>query len=135
MALWTARTATLPLASTGPEPATVPVLAAMTAAVVQQAAPEHRFATAAATLCISALVLGACWVLMGHLRLGSLVRLVPYPVIGGFLAAVGWLMFRGGVGVASVRRPCCWRTSAWKGCSTPKATWMSICGSTAGPTC
>lgn len=103
MALWTARTATLPLASTGPEPATVPVLAAMTAAVVQQAAPEHRFATAAATLCISALVLGACWVLMGHLRLGSLVRLVPYPVIGGFLAAVGWLMFRGGVGVASGR--------------------------------
>ena len=32
---------------------------------------------------------------LGFLRLGSLVRYVPYPVIGGFLAGTGWLLVSG----------------------------------------
>ncbi|NBQ88348.1 MAG: STAS domain-containing protein [Betaproteobacteria bacterium] len=69
-----------------------------------QASPEQRFATAVAVMVTSALVLGGCWALMGRFRLGSLVRFVPYPVICGFLAGVGWLMLQGGLGVAAGQR-------------------------------
>ncbi|MGH2578516.1 MAG: SulP family inorganic anion transporter, partial [Actinomycetota bacterium] len=33
-------------------------------------------------------------------RAGNLVRFVPYPVVGGFLAGTGWLLFKGGIFVA-----------------------------------
>jgi hypothetical protein len=33
------------------------------------------------------------------------VRFVPYPVVGGFLAGTGWLLAKGGFGVASCIRP------------------------------
>ena len=33
------------------------------------------------------------------LRLGAWLRFVPYPVIGGFLAASGWLLITGGIEV------------------------------------
>ena len=42
-------------------------------------------------------------------RLGNLVRYVPYPVVGGFLAGTGWLLFKGGIGVAASVQPY-WRT-------------------------
>jgi sulfate permease, SulP family len=38
---------------------------------------------------------------MGRFRLGGLIRFVPYPVVGGFLAGTGWLLFKGGIYVAS----------------------------------
>ncbi len=31
----------------------------------------------------------------------NLIRFVPYPVVGGFLAGTGWLLFKGGIYVAS----------------------------------
>ena len=31
---------------------------------------------------------------MGSLRLGKLVRFIPYPVVGGFLAGTGWLIIK-----------------------------------------
>jgi len=40
----------------------------------------------------------------GHLRLGSLARFMPYPVIAGFLAATGYLLVMGGLGTASRSR-------------------------------
>ncbi len=104
MALWSASRFSLPLAATGPEPATVPVLAALLAAVAAQVQPAQRFATAVAAMVLSALALGACWALMGRFRLGSLVRFVPYPVICGFLASVGWLLLYGGLNVAAGQR-------------------------------
>ncbi len=36
---------------------------------------------------------------MGIFRLGGLIRFIPYPVIGGFLAGTGWLLVRGSFGV------------------------------------
>ena len=38
---------------------------------------------------------------MGTRRRGDLIRFVPYPVVGGFLAGTGWLLVRGGLFVAS----------------------------------
>ena len=42
---------------------------------------------------------GVFFFVLGRFRLGGLVRYLPYPVIGGFLAGTGWLLVRGSVGV------------------------------------
>ena len=55
--------------------------------------------TVLAAIAVATLLLGAFQLLLGALRLGNLVRFVPYPVIGGFLAGTGWLLARGGIGV------------------------------------
>ena len=98
-----------PLAAAGPEPATVPVLAAMTAAVTAATSGPALLPTAVATLAVAALAIGAAWWAIGRLGAGNLVRYIPYPVIGGFLAAVGWLMFSGGLSVAA-GQPLRWAT-------------------------
>lgn len=38
--------------------------------------------------------------LMGRLGVGEWLRYIPYPVVGGFLAATGWLLLLGGLNVA-----------------------------------
>ena len=54
----------------------------------------------AATLVVTILC-GVVFSALGTFRLGNLVRFVPYPVVGGFLAGTGWLLFKGGIYVAS----------------------------------
>ena len=36
---------------------------------------------------------------LGVLRLGKIVRFIPYPVVGGFLAGTGWLLVQGALSV------------------------------------
>jgi len=90
-----------PLAAAGPEPATVPVLAAMTAAVAASASGPALLPTTVVVLALAALAIGLAWCGIGRARAGNLMRYIPYPVIGGFLAAVGWLLFGGGLAVAA----------------------------------
>ncbi|NIA69918.1 SLC26A/SulP transporter family protein [Pelagibius litoralis] len=42
---------------------------------------------------------GLCLLALGVFRLGRLIRFIPYPVIGGFLAGMGWLIVQGAFGV------------------------------------
>ena len=35
---------------------------------------------------------GILFLVIGRFRLGGLIRFVPYPVVGGFLAGTGWLL-------------------------------------------
>lgn len=90
----------MPLASVGAEPATVPVLATITAAVAAQAPADAALPTAVAALCVTTALIGALWWLMGRRGGGDVIRYIPYPVIGGFLGSVGWLMLTGGIGVS-----------------------------------
>ena len=99
LALMAAFTLSIPLASVGPEPATVPVLAAMTAAISAQCSAASVFPTALVALALATSCIGAAWLALGRLRAGELIRYIPYPVIGGFLAGIGWLMLSGGLGV------------------------------------
>src|SRR4029450_10272978 len=43
----------------------------------------------------------AIFFVLGTFHLGNLVRFIPYPVVGGFLAGTGWLLFKGGIYIAS----------------------------------
>jgi len=98
-----------PLASAGPEPATVPVLAALTAAVAASTSGAALLPTTVVVLALAALAIGAAWWGIGRARAGNLMRYIPYPVIGGFLAAVGWLLLTGGLAVAA-STPLGWAT-------------------------
>ena len=101
LSLFGAWKGSLPLSSPGPEPATVPVLAALCSATASQVSGPALLPTVLAVLALSALAVGAAWWLLGARRWGDVIRYIPYPVIGGFLGSVGWLMVSGGLGVAS----------------------------------
>ena len=44
------------------------------------------------SIALTSILMGIFFWLMGVFRLGELVRYIPYPVIGGFLAGTGWLL-------------------------------------------
>ncbi|MGZ8601411.1 MAG: SulP family inorganic anion transporter, partial [Actinomycetota bacterium] len=70
---------------------------------------DRAFLTVVAATVVVTLLTGVTFALLGVFRLGNLVRYVPYPVVGGFLAGTGWLLFKGGIGVAASVQPY-WRT-------------------------
>lgn len=57
---------------------------------------EETFYTVVAAIALTTFLTGLFFFGMGSLRLGGLVRYLPYPVVGGFLAGTGWLLFKGG---------------------------------------
>jgi sulfate permease, SulP family len=69
----------------------------------QTAALSETFLTVVAAIVLASALTGLFFVVLGSYRLGNLVRFVPYPVIGGFLAGTGWLLFKGGMGVLTAR--------------------------------
>lgn len=64
-----------------------------------------RFATLVALVATASFAVGATFVLVGSLRLGRVVRFLPYPVVGGFVAGTGWLLVVGGLAVAGGTGP------------------------------
>ena len=82
-------------------PAAIVALAAT--AVAAAVAPEAQFATVAVVIALTTLAAGLVFLFLGHFRLTGLVRFLPYPVIGGFLARTGWLLLIGGVGIMAGR--------------------------------
>lgn len=56
---------------------------------------DTAFLTVVAAIALSAALSGAVLFLLGSFRLGGLVRFIPYPVVGGFLAGTGWLLVKG----------------------------------------
>jgi SulP family sulfate permease len=62
-------------------------------------APDIFLTVVAATLVVTVLC-GVVFLVLGIFRLGNVVRFVPYPVVGGFLAGTGWLLLMGGIYVA-----------------------------------
>jgi sulfate permease, SulP family len=63
-------------------------------------APDVFLTVIAATLVVTVLC-GVFFLGLGWRRWGSLIRFVPYPVVGGFLAGTGWLLLTGGIYLAS----------------------------------
>ncbi len=63
--------------------------------------PNDIFLTALAAIMVAMVLCGVVFLWLGSRRRGDLIRFVPYPVVGGFLAGTGWLLFKGGIYVAS----------------------------------
>src|ERR687897_3079081 len=63
------------------------------------------FLTVVLATMVVTVVAGITSVVLGIRRRGDLVRFVPYPVVGGFLAGVGWLLVGGGVAVTVNESP------------------------------
>lgn len=99
--------------TTGSIQDTTSVLLALAAGQAVLGLPEQaRFATAVAVVVGGSAAVGLACLLLGALRLGSLVRFVPYPVIGGFMAGTGWLLVTGGFSVMTAGAPMAEMTSA-----------------------
>jgi SulP family sulfate permease len=92
-----------PFIIAGPDGATAAVTAAMVTALLNKLAqigePDDLLAPVMALLAMTTLATGIVLWLIGYLRAGNAIRFIPYPVIGGFLAATGWLMMSGGLGI------------------------------------
>ena len=74
-------------AISGLSPALVIVMAMIGSSMDIEGDP--LFVTTAITLIIGAVATGLCCLLIGHYRLANLVRFIPYPVAGGFVAGIG----------------------------------------------
>ncbi|MCK6551239.1 cyclic nucleotide-binding domain-containing protein [Myxococcota bacterium] len=79
------------------------ILGAAAATIVSSDAahlsPDALVTVVLAATNVAALVTGLAFFALGRARLGGLVRFVPYPVIGGFLAGSGLLIVLGAVRV------------------------------------
>ena len=97
----------LPFAVAGPDSSISVVMAAMVATVIQRlvagAAPISRPTLIAMSLATALTGLLLC--ILGFTHAGRAIRFVPFPVIGGFLGATGWLMIIGAMQVVTDQRP------------------------------
>ncbi len=60
---------------------------------------DVKIATVVIIIAITSLLTGLFLLALGYFKLGGLVRYIPYPVVGGFLAGTGWLLVQGSIGV------------------------------------
>src|SRR4030095_12432893 len=72
------------------------IAASIAATVPAGTGREALYATVIAAIVLTTLLTAATFLLLGQFRLGALVRYLPYPVLGGFLAGTGWLLVLGG---------------------------------------
>jgi len=87
----------------GMQAATAAVLGvvAATTAVSAYGSPERAFLTVVAATLVVTVLCGGIFLVLGMFRRGNLIRFVPYPVVGGFIAGAGWLLLKGGINVAA----------------------------------
>ncbi len=72
--------------------AVVVSVAAAAGASMAAAASETLFMTLVVILILTTAAAGACITLVGRIRITGVLRFVPYPVVGGYLAGAGWIL-------------------------------------------
>jgi SulP family sulfate permease len=75
------------------------VIAAALVGALAAAGEEEILVTVLVAIAATTLLTGLFFLALGFFRLGGLVRFIPYPVVGGFLAGTGWLLVQGSFGV------------------------------------
>jgi len=75
------------------------VIAAALVGAVGVTSTQGLLATILVTISLTTLLTGIVFLALGFFKLGGLVRYVPYPVVGGFLAGTGWLLAKGSFGI------------------------------------
>jgi sulfate permease, SulP family len=61
---------------------------------------ETGFLSAVAATVVVTVLCGVAFLVLGVRRRGDLIRYIPVPVVGGFIAGAGWLLLQGGVHMA-----------------------------------
>ena len=98
----------LPFAVAGPDSSISVVLAALVATLVQRLVGQrqHRSSrTGLIAMALATALTGLLLCVLGFTHAGRAIRFVPYPVIGGFLGATGWLLITGAIQVVTDQRP------------------------------
>ena len=76
-------------------------VAAFVGQMVAEDATEHLLERAIIVMAFSTAATGAVLLALGVTRAGRAIRFVPFPVIGGFLGATGWLIVMGATQVTT----------------------------------
>lgn len=90
----------VPFVVAGPDSNSVGILALMAGAIwatmtADGGDPHAAVVTVLAAVAASSLLVGALMLGLGSARRGNLVQFVPFPVLGGFLAGSGYLLWTG----------------------------------------
>ena len=91
-----------------PRSGLAPVFAAIVAglySLMSDAGASVILPTLLMGIMVTSAVTGLFLILLGQLKLGNLVRYIPYPVMGGFFAGIGYIFIRGGLTVAMGNTP------------------------------
>jgi len=84
----------------------IPVFAVIVSSIYVSFGSEYSIgaeATIIVAIMVTTTFAGLFLLLLGRLKLGNLVRYIPYPVAGGFFAGIGYIFIQGGLTVASGR--------------------------------
>jgi len=98
----------LPFAIAGPDSSISVVLAALVATLVQRLVAgggADLLEPALIAMALATALTGLLLCVLGFTHAGRAIRFVPYPVIGGFLGATGWLLITGAVQVVVDQQP------------------------------
>ncbi|MFM8859094.1 MAG: SulP family inorganic anion transporter, partial [Methylocystis sp.] len=91
----------IPFVIAGLDGATAAVTASLVSALIVKlndiGDPDDLLAPVMIVIALSTGLTGLILWLLGVLRAANAIRFIPFPVIGGFLAATGWLMINGGI--------------------------------------
>ena len=97
-AVFSALTATYPLTLIAPQDIPIAILALMAATVAagvgSELDAEHAYQFVFVAIGLSSILVGLFFYFLGRFKLGKLVRYIPFPVVGGFLAGTGWLIVK-----------------------------------------
>jgi SulP family sulfate permease len=77
------------------------LIAISLASMLSNPSQEAIFANLFVAMALSSFLTGVCFILLGRFKLGNMVRFIPYPVMGGFLAGTGWLLFKYGLEIST----------------------------------
>ncbi len=75
------------------------IASSLVAAAPPDMSPEALFPLVYWIISLSSLCTGGFILLLGITRAAGLVRYIPYPIVGGFLAGLGWVIFNAGFAV------------------------------------
>src|ERR1700722_5944418 len=95
----------LPFAVAGPGSFISVVLAALVATVIQRLGNVDPLVPTLIAISAATALTGLLLCILGFTHAGRAIRFVPFPVLGGFLGATGWLMMTGAVQVVTDRAP------------------------------
>ncbi len=96
-----ALTSAFPFAIGGADSNSIAVFAAIGATLAERLGSDPRLAAhhLALDMMLGSVTVGLALVALGSLKMGRWIRFIPYPIVVGFLAATGWLLFNGSLRV------------------------------------